>query len=411
MESLATANPHRDGFIPIGMMEHWLQIEPDFAKSLHQSPTLSSQEEDAPIVKILNYILQEAIEQKASDIHFEPYSEQYRIRFRLDGVLKEIANFSVNLSARMSVRIKIMAKLDIAERRLPQDGGIALQHTNCSVDLRVSTCPTLYGEKIVIRLLNTDFKNLSIEELGMEATQRQQFLKALQNPQGLILITGPTGSGKTRTLYSALQFLNSCEKNICTIEDPVEIRLSGINQFQVQYKSGLTFAKILRAQLRQDPDIIMLGEVRDQETAEIAIHAAQTGHLVLSTLHTNNAVETLTRLNNLGVPSHNLAGALTLLVAQRLVRCLCEKCKKSDINGYQAFGCPCCFNGYKGRTGLFEIVPITKDIVDRILRNDNSYAVRQYIQQEYPSIYLSGLEKVAQGLTTLTEVQRVSMDW
>jgi type IV pilus assembly protein PilB len=378
---------------------------------LSQDAPVSLNDNDAPIIKFMNQILIEAIQKGASDIHFEPYENQYRIRYRQDGLLTEVAAFTLNLSNRISSRLKVMAKLDIAERRLPQDGRFQMKYQDQRIDFRVSTCPTINGEKVVVRLLDTDLTHLAIDTLGLNPLQKECFLSHLQKPQGLILVTGPTGSGKTVTLYTALKILNTIDKNISTAEDPVEIKLPGINQVNINPKSGLEFSTILRSFLRQDPDILMIGEVRDLETAEIAINAAQTGHLVLSTLHTNNAAETLTRLSNLGVPACNMVNSLTLLVAQRLARRLCDYCKMRQGEAYCAVGCQHCVNGYRGRIGLFEVIPVSKRMGQLIFSGGNSLDILKHAQSEgFISIYQSGLEKVKLGLTTFEEVKRVTMD-
>jgi type IV pilus assembly protein PilB len=394
-----------------------------------QSPIYSSNE-DAPIVKFVNQILIEAINKGASDIHFEPYDQEYRIRYRLDGLLVIVATPPLSLASRISARIKVMANLDITERRIPQDGRFKMELADKhSVDFRVSTCPTIGGEKVVMRILDTDLTQLDISVLGLTALQKEHFLTALAKAQGMILVTGPTGSGKTVTLYTALTLLNTEEKNIATAEDPVEIKIAGINQVNINPKAGLTFSNILRSLLRQDPDVMMVGEIRDLETAEIAVKAAQTGHLVLSTLHTNNAAETLTRLINLGVPSFNIANSVNLLIAQRLVRRLCDKCKVIRKNPplrsiielgfnekdsktlalYDATGCEQCTNGYRGRLGLFEVMPMSKMMGQLIMSGGNSFDIIQQAEEEKMlTIYQSGLEKIKQGLTTFAEVNRVT---
>lgn len=389
---------------------------------------LLAQDEEAPVVEFVNQILNAAVLQKASDIHFEPYEQDYRIRYRLDGLLMEIAKPPFQLANRINARIKVMANLDIAERRKPQDGRIQLQLNEHNVDLRVSTCPTINGEKIVIRIFDTKINQLDLNSLGLNAIQKEQFLRCLTKSQGLILATGPTGSGKTLTLYTALSLLNSKETNISTAEDPVEIKIPGINQVVINPKIDLNFSNILRAFLRQDPDIIMVGEIRDGETAELAIKAAQTGHLVLSTLHTNSAAESLIRLHNLGIDTFNLASSLTLLIAQRLARKLCDFCKipctdlsfhqlgfdeteAENLAIYKARGCSKCSNGYSGRIGLFELMPITKKISELIYSGANSVELLSQAKAEgMISIYQSGLEKIKQGLTTFEELHRVSVD-
>ncbi len=384
--------------------------------------------EDAPIVQFVNQILFKAIQQGASDIHFEPFEKEYRIRYRHDGILHEVASPPANLSARITARIKIMAKLDISERRLPQDGSFKINRPNKhSIDFRVSTCPTTNGEKVVIRILDLDTAKLHIEALGFNPQQHKYFMQALKRPQGMILVTGPTGSGKTVSLYAALNLLNTKEVNISTVEDPVEIKIMGINQVNINPKVGLNFSNVLRSFLRQDPDIIMVGEVRDLETAEIAIKAAQTGHLVLSTLHTNSAVESLTRLVNMGIPSFNIVSSITLIIAQRLARTLCEYCKipQTDVNTsnllalglnetvqlYKPVGCSQCTDGYRGRIGLFEVLPMTNTLTEHIMAGANALEILKVAQHEgLTSIYQSGLEKVQQGITTLEEVNRVTVE-
>ncbi len=336
---------------------------------------------DFPVVRFINKIILDAIRKRASDIHFEPYENIYRIRLRIDGILYQVAEPGAHLAPRLSTRLKIMAGLDISERRIPQDGRFTLNFTaEKTISFRVSTCPTLLGEKIVLRILDSHNMKLDITELGFNEAQKKLFLDAIHRPQGMILVTGPTGSGKTVTLYTALSLLNSVQKNISTAEDPVEIHLPGINQVHINTKTGLTFSTALRAFLRQDPDIIMVGEIRDQETAEISIKAAQTGHLVLSTLHTNSAEATLTRLKNMGVESFNMTDSLNLIIAQRLVRRLCEHCKGAH--------CAECQQGYKGRVGVFEFLPFNKD----------------FKKEDFIPLYQDGLDKVKNGITTMEEI-------
>lgn len=395
-----------------------------------ETPTAAS--EDAPIVKFVNKILLEAIKKGASDIHFEPYDRDYRIRYRQDGILHEVATPPVSLSGRITARIKVMSNLDISERRVPQDGGFKLKISKGrSIDFRVSTCPTTSGEKVVMRVLDPGSAKLGIEALGFSEVQKAFFAKAIERPQGMILVTGPTGSGKTVTLYTALNILNTSEVNISTAEDPVEIKVPGINQVNINPKAGLTFSGALRSFLRQDPDIIMVGEIRDFETAEIAVKAAQTGHLVLSTLHTNSAAETLNRLVNMGIPTFNIASSVTIIIAQRLARKLCNHCKElredfteqglielgfksSDIKGielYKAVGCDQCTHGYKGRVGLFEVLPMTKELGQLIMSGGNSLDILHMAQAAgMLTIYQSGLKKVKEGVTTIEEVNRVTVD-
>lgn len=390
---------------------------------------VNSKEDDAPIIVYINKILMDAIKRGASDLHFEPYEKRYRIRFRVDGVLHEIASPPINLESRIAARIKVMSHMDLAEKRKPQDGRIKLKiNAKKSIDFRVSTLPTLWGEKIVMRILDSSSAMLGIDVLGYEPEQKQLYLDALAQPQGMILVTGPTGSGKTVSLYTGLNILNTTERNISTAEDPVEINLEGINQVQISAKSDMTFANALRAFLRQDPDIVMVGEIRDLETAEISIKAAQTGHLVLSTLHTNSAPETLTRLMNMGVPSYNIASSVSLIIAQRLARRLCKHCKEpeqlpqeelikqgftqeqlSDLTVYKPVGCDDCTEGYKGRVGIYEVMPITPKIAEIIMRGGNSLEIAEVAAQEgVNNLRKSGLQKVAQGVTSLVEVNRVT---
>ncbi|MCL9684981.1 type IV-A pilus assembly ATPase PilB [Legionella maioricensis] len=394
--------------------------------------SVASVTEDAPIVKFVNKILLEAIKEGASDIHFEPYEREYRIRYRLDGILHEVATPPSSLSSRITARIKVMSNLDISERRTPQDGGFKMKISkNRSIDFRVSTCPTTGGEKVVMRILDPSSAKLGIEALGFSPAQKALFVKAIERPQGMILVTGPTGSGKTVTLYTALNILNTKEVNISTAEDPVEIKVPGINQVNINIKAGLTFSGALRSFLRQDPDIIMVGEIRDLETAEIAVKAAQTGHLVLSTLHTNSAAETLNRLVNMGIPTFNIVSSVTLIIAQRLARKLCDSCKAIrddftnsglieigfnetdlvDIKLYKAVGCNQCTNGYRGRVGLFEVLPMTKALGLLIMSGGNSLDILKLAQSEgMLTIFQSGLEKVKEGVTTIEEVNRVTVE-
>jgi type IV pilus assembly protein PilB len=391
--------------------------------------TVGSDSEDQPIISFINKMLHDAIRKGASDLHFEPYEKSYRIRFRIDGILHEVASPPVALSTRLSARLKVMSRLDIAEKRVPQDGRIKLKLSQKkSIDFRVSTLPTLWGEKIVMRILDSDSAMLGIDILGYEPEQKQLYLDALAQPQGMILVTGPTGSGKTVSLYTGLNILNTEETNISTAEDPVEINLPGINQVQVNPRAGLTFPSALKAFLRQDPDVIMVGEIRDLETAEIAIKAAQTGHLVLSTLHTNSAPETLTRLLNMGVPAYNVASSVALIIAQRLARRLCNHCKAveqlpeqealkqgfmasqiSQLKLFKPVGCDHCTGGYKGRLGIYEVMPITAQIAAKIMAGANSLDIAAQAQSEgFPNLRQSALKKAAAGLTSLAEVNRVT---
>ncbi|WP_404474957.1 type IV-A pilus assembly ATPase PilB [Vreelandella venusta] len=387
--------------------------------------------EDAPVVKFVNKILLDAISRGASDIHFEPYETLYRVRFRVDGMLIEIARPPFALRHRIAARLKIMSRLDISERRLPQDGAIKLQLSRTrSIDFRVNSLPTVYGEKVVLRILDPASAQLGIEQLGFTPAQQTAYESALTKPQGMILVTGPTGSGKTVTLYTGINILNQIERNICTAEDPVEIKVSGINQVNVLPKIGLNFASALRAFLRQDPDVVMVGEIRDLETAEIAVKAAQTGHLVLSTVHTNSAAETLTRLANMGVASYNIASSVSLIIAQRLARRLCNLCKtpaeipaealrkagfsQVDIRNatiYQAKGCKQCTQGYKGRVGVYEVLPISDDMRQLIMRDGNSIEIDQLARKEgHTSLHQNCLSRVLDGSTSLEEVNRVSKE-
>ena len=377
----------------------------------------------------INKILLDAIKKGASDLHFEPYEKSFRIRFRIDGILSEIARPPVSLSSRMAARLKVMSKLDIAERRVPQDGRIKLALSKKkSIDFRVSTLPTMWGEKIVMRILDSSSAMLGIDMLGYEPEQKEIYMAALEQPQGMILVTGPTGSGKTVSLYTGLNILNTQERNISTAEDPVEINLEGINQVQINNRAGLTFPSALRSFLRQDPDIVMVGEIRDLETAEISIKAAQTGHLVLSTLHTNSAAETLTRLLNMGVPSYNVASSVTIIIAQRLARRLCPQCKTkevltetqlveqgfpsdklSDIKLFKAVGCEQCTGGYKGRVGIYEVIKISPTISSIIMEGGNSLDIAKQCQKEgYNNLRQSGLIKAMNGMTSLKEINRVT---
>ena len=387
--------------------------------------------DDAPVVRFINQMLLSAIKKGASDLHFEPYEKSYRVRFRVDGVLQNIAKPPIGLGPKLSARLKIMSNLDISERRIPQDGRIKLKISKTkSIDFRVNTLPTLFGEKIVLRILDSAAAKMGIDALGYEDDQKELYMTALSKPQGMILVTGPTGSGKTVSLYTGLNILNQEGTNISTAEDPVEINLDGINQVNVNNKVGLDFAAALRSFLRQDPDIIMVGEIRDLETASIAIKAAQTGHMVLSTLHTNSAAETLTRMLNMGVPSFNLATTVNLIIAQRLARRLCSNCKQpADLPGdvlkkegftdemvrnstiYKPVGCGSCNKGYKGRVGIYEVVRITPAISRIIMEEGNSIDLSKAFEEEgFNSLRKSGLVKVAKGITSLEEVNRVTTD-
>ena len=393
-----------------------------------------SEADEAPIVKFVNKVLVDTIKNGASDIHFEPYEKSYRIRARIDGVLAEVSRPPIKLASRLAARLKVMSRMDISERRKPQDGRIKLRVSkNRSIDFRVNTLPTLYGEKIVLRILDPSSAQMGIEALGYEDDQKALYMEALEQPQGMILITGPTGSGKTVSLYTGLNILNTEERNISTAEDPVEINLEGINQVHVSNKVGLTFAEALRSFLRQDPDIVMVGEIRDLETAEIAIKAAQTGHLVLSTLHTNSAPETLTRLLNMGVPAFNVASSVSLIIAQRLARRLCSSCKKpaevpenileeeglydlgiekEEIQVMVGEGCrECNGKGSRGRTGVYEAMKNTPEIAKLIMEGGNSLEIAQLsAEQGFNSLRISALRKVAMGIISLEEANRVTTD-
>ena len=390
--------------------------------------------DEAPIVKFINKVLLDAIKTGASDIHFEPYEKSYRVRFRTDGILEEMSKPPTALATRLAARLKVMSQMDISERRVPQDGRIKLKITKTrAIDFRVNTLPTLFGEKIVLRILDPSSAKLGIDALGYEDEQKQLFMDALEQPQGMILVTGPTGSGKTVSLYTGLNILNTTERNISTAEDPVEINLEGINQVNVNVKVGLTFAEALRSFLRQDPDIVMVGEIRDLETGEIAIKAAQTGHLVLSTLHTNSAPETLTRLLNMGVPAFNVATTVSLIIAQRLARRLCPKCKKpaddipdeilseegfdnigiprEEFELFHPVGCGQCSKGYKGRVGVYEVVRITDTISRIIMEGGNAIEIADAAREAgFNNLRISALRKAAQGLTSLEEANRVTKD-
>ena len=388
--------------------------------------------EDAPIVRFVNKVMLDAIKRGASDIHFEPYEKTYRVRNRVDGVLKEVAVPPVQLAQKLSARIKVMARLDIAERRVPQDGRIKMRLSkNRSIDFRVSSCPTLFGEKIVMRILDSGSAMLGIESLGYEPFQKEIYLRYLKKPQGMILVTGPTGSGKTVSLYTGLNILNVEDTNISTAEDPAEIILPGVNQVNVNPKVGLTFAAALRAFLRQDPDVVMVGEIRDLETAEIAIKAAQTGHLVLSTLHTNDAPQTLTRLVDMGVKPYAIATSVSLIIAQRLARRLCSHCKmplaipgeallkegfrEADVAAglriYGPKGCGACNDGYKGRVGIYQVMPVTDTIGRIIMEGGNAISINDQAKREQVwDLRTSGLNKVREGMTSLEEVNSVTIE-
>ena len=387
--------------------------------------------DDTPVVKFINKVLLDAIKRGASDIHFEPYENEYRVRLRMDGILRSVAKPPVKLNPRIASRLKVMASLDIAERRVPQDGRIKLNLSKTkSMDFRVSTCPTLFGEKIVLRILDGSAAKLGIDKLGYEDVQKQLFLGAIEKPYGMVLVTGPTGSGKTVSLYTALNILNTEGRNISTVEDPVEIRVPGINQVQQNQKRGMTFAAALRSFLRQDPDVIMVGEIRDLETAEIAVKAAQTGHMVLSTLHTNDAPQTIARLMNMGIAPYNITSSVTLVIAQRLARKL-HDCKKpitlpknallaegyteADIAAgmtlYEAVGCDECNEGYKGRTGIYQVMPMTEEIQAIVLEGGNAIKIAEAAERSgINDLRKSALLKARNGVTSLAEINRVTKD-
>ncbi|VAX11991.1 Type IV fimbrial assembly, ATPase PilB [hydrothermal vent metagenome] len=397
-----------------------------------KNPVTESEADDTPVVRFVNKVLLDAINKGASDIHFEPYEKSYRVRFRMDGILKEVAAPPINMAPRLSARLKVMSRLDISERRVPQDGRIKLHLSkNRAIDFRVNSCPTLFGEKIVLRILDPNSAKLGVDALGFEPEQKKLFLEALHKPYGMFLVTGPTGSGKTVTLYTGVNILNTPDNNISTAEDPVEINLAGINQVNVNLKVGLDFSSALRAFLRQDPDIILVGEIRDRETAEIAIKAAQTGHMVLSTLHTNDAPQTLTRMINMGVPPYNIASAVNIIIAQRLARRLCKECKQEldipkeallaegfteeDVAGglkiYGPKGCDQCSDGYKGRVGIYQVMPLSEKMERMIMKGTDAIELADQAQKEgIPDIRQSGLLKVKNGITSLDEVNRVSKE-
>ncbi|MDU4251705.1 type IV-A pilus assembly ATPase PilB [Pseudomonas sp.] len=406
-------------------------LDIDNGNAEQKEDAIGGDADDAPVVRFVNKMLLDAIKGGSSDLHFEPYEKIYRVRFRTDGMLHETAKPPIQLASRISARLKVMAGLDISERRKPQDGRIKMRVSKTkSIDFRVNTLPTLWGEKIVMRILDSSSAQMGIDALGYEEEQKQLYLDALKQPQGMILVTGPTGSGKTVSLYTGLNILNTPDINISTAEDPVEINLEGINQVNVNPRQGMDFAQALRAFLRQDPDVIMVGEIRDLETAEIAIKAAQTGHMVMSTLHTNSAAETLTRLLNMGVASFNLATSTNLIIAQRLARKLCSHCKKEHdvpreallhegfpaekigtFKLYSPVGCENCKNGYKGRVGIYEVVKITPELQRIIMEEGNSIQIAEQARKEgFNDLRNSGLLKAMQGITSLEEVNRVTKD-
>ena len=406
----------------------------DFDEGKEEAETkLSDGVDEAPVVKFVNKMLVDAIRMGASDLHFEPYEKTFRVRFRVDGVMQKMASPPVQLAGKIAARLKVMSQMDISERRIPQDGRIKLKISkNKAIDFRVNSLPTLFGEKLVLRILDPSSAMLGIEALGYEPDQKEMFLEALHKPQGMLLITGPTGSGKTVSLYTGINILNTGETNISTAEDPVEINLEGINQVNVNPKVGLTFANALKSFLRQDPDIVMVGEIRDLETAEIAIKAAQTGHMVLSTLHTNSAPETLTRLRNMGVASFNIATSVNLVIAQRLARRLCKNCKKpiniprqsllelgftdADLDNpdnliYEPIGCNECREGYKGRVGIYEVMKVSPDISRIIMEDGNAIDIKDAaLKNGFRDLRRSGILKVLQGVTSIQEMMRVTSE-
>jgi type IV pilus assembly protein PilB len=407
------------------------EFDADAAEAIIENDKNSASEvEDAPVVRFLHKMLMDAFSMRASDLHFEPYEHTYRVRFRIDGELREIASPPIAIKDKLASRIKVISRMDISEKRIPQDGRMKLKvGPDRVIDFRVSTLPTLFGEKIVIRILDPSSARLGIEALGYEPEEKERLLKAIGRPYGMILVTGPTGSGKTVSLYTCLNMLNQPGVNIATAEDPSEINLPGVNQVNVNEKAGLTFAAALKSFLRQDPDIIMVGEIRDLETADISIKAAQTGHLVLSTLHTNDAPATLTRMRNMGIAAFNIASSVILITAQRLARRLCPNCKvavelpretllsagfkDADLDGswkpYRAVGCSLCNNGYKGRVGIYQVMPISEEIQRIILRDGSALDIAAQSQLEgVRSLRQSGLHKVKQGLTSLEEVLGVT---
>ncbi|WP_334684986.1 type IV-A pilus assembly ATPase PilB [Psychrobacter sp. PL19] len=416
-----------------GFADNDLKVDFEDIKKEDGETKLSDGVDEAPVVKFINKMLVDAIRMGASDLHFEPYEKTFRVRFRVDGVMQKMASPPVQLASKIASRLKVMSQMDISERRVPQDGRIKLKLSkDKAIDFRVNSLPTLFGEKIVLRILDPSSAMLGIEALGYEPDQKKMFLEALHRPQGMLLITGPTGSGKTVSLYTGINILNTGETNISTAEDPVEINLEGINQVNVNPKVGLTFSNALKSFLRQDPDIIMVGEIRDLETAEIAIKAAQTGHMVLSTLHTNSAPETLTRLRNMGVASFNIATSVNLVIAQRLARRLCKNCKKpviiprqslleigfadadfhnSENTIYEPVGCGECRDGYKGRVGIYEVMKVSPDISRIIMENGNAIDIKDAaLRNGFRDLRRSGVLKVLQGVTSVQEMMRVTSE-
>lgn len=430
------AHLHIDGISVQSTPSHGGKASPAMAASpqeisLDTRDLKSKEDEDPAVVDFVDKLLAHGIKSKASDIHIEIFEKNMRIRYRIDGILQVVATPPNDAAQQLISRIKVMARMNISERRIPQDGRIRFNFSDQKkIDFRVNTLPTLYGEKVVMRILDSSNAALGVEKLGFDPKQQKDFMKALEKPDGMILVTGPTGSGKTVTLYTGLGILNTPEKNISTAEDPAEINMPGVNQVNVNAKVGLTFAEALRSFLRQDPDIIMVGEIRDLETAEIAIKAAQTGHLVLSTLHTNSAPETLTRLLNMGVPPFNIASSVHLIIAQRLARRLCERCKRPthipaetlqtmgfsqeeipNLTIYEPVGCEACSRGYKGRVGIYQVMPISAEMGRMIMNGKNSLEIAEQAHKEgILDLRRSALNKVRQGITSLEELERVTTD-
>jgi type IV pilus assembly protein PilB len=424
-KALASNEQQLDGFDDEDLDD--IDLGPDELEQKDEN--VDSNVDDTPVVRFINGILANAIKSGASDIHFEPYEKRYRVRMRVDGILHEMKSAPIALGGRIAARLKVLSRLNIAERRVPQDGRMRLKLSKSkAIDFRVNSCPTLFGEKIVLRILDPTSAQLGIDALGYEPDQKALFMEYMHKPYGMVLVTGPTGSGKTVSLYTALNILNTDDRNISTAEDPAEISLAGINQVNMNPTIGLTFSECLRAFLRQDPDVIMVGEIRDLETAEIAIKAAQTGHMVFSTLHTNDAPQTLTRLANMGVPAFNIASAVSLIIAQRLARRLCNNCKEADdlprdvlqqegftddqidagMTVYKAVGCDSCTGGYKGRVGIYQVMPVSAKMGRIIMDGGNSMELADQAAEEgIDDLRKSGLKKVAAGLTSLEEINRV----
>jgi protein transport protein HofB len=400
-----------------------IPAQPALSDALTEQEESLDQDQHSPVIRFLNQVLRQAIARRASDIHFEPFAQQLRIRLRIDGILREIPGPEEAMSASLCARLKVIGQLNVAEHRQPQDGQLSVLLDGQRYSMRISVLPTLHGETLVLRILPLAEQSLIIEQLGLGKTDQQHYLSALNQPQGLILVTGPTGSGKTVTLYSGLSLCNTPERNICSVEDPIEIPLYGINQTQINSKIDLRFAQVLRAILRQDPDIIMIGEIRDRETAEIAVKAAQTGHLVLSTLHTNSTCETLTRLANMGIAGYQIAASLRLIIAQRLVRKLCPHCRTrcqstlgnsakqqtETIINWQAVGCQHCFSGYLGRIGIYELLLITPEIESALVNGSSQQQLAKLAQQQgMNTLFESGMALVREGITSLAELYRVT---